>query len=32
MGAIAVVMTGVPTKDTLEMGFVHNERMVEGYP
>ena len=29
MGAMAVVMTGVTTKDTLEMGFVHNEKVVE---
>jgi hypothetical protein len=29
MGAMAVVMTGVTTKDTLEMGFVHNEEVVE---
>jgi hypothetical protein len=29
MAAMAVVMTGVTTKDTLEMGFVHNEKVVE---
>src|SRR5450755_2324066 len=29
MGAMAVVMTGVTTKDTLEMGLVHNEKVVE---
>jgi hypothetical protein len=29
MGAMAVVMTAVTTKDTLEMDFVHNEKVVE---
>jgi hypothetical protein len=29
MGAMAVVVTGVTTKDTLEMGFVHDEEVVE---
>ena len=29
MGATAVVMTGVTTKDTLEVGGVHNEKVVE---
>jgi hypothetical protein len=29
MGAVAVVMAGVATKETLEMSFVDNEKVVE---
>jgi hypothetical protein len=29
MGAMAVVMAGVATKETLEMGFVYHEKVVE---